>query len=151
MYQASTLENRSSCFRPSHNPAHLQRLPRILQFRWKCIRPQCYKPGLQVSGQVITLLTKRDYLEYCNFSCSKFRYDTFQVANNKGVDRTAQMHMLVCVVIVREPQGQVLSRQGPDKSGFLKIIFIIAQLKHVVDLKRTVSMRWFYLALKTHV
>ena len=44
-----------------------------------------------------------------NFYCSKFTYDTFQKANNKGADQTVQMRGLVCACVVR----------NPPKSGFL--------------------------------
>ena len=32
-----------------------------------------------------------------NFTCSKFRYDTFQKANNKGADQTAQAGLRLCL------------------------------------------------------
>ena len=33
----------------------------------------------------------------------------------------------------------------PDKSAYLKIVFLISQLKHILwVLKITVSMRWFF-------
>ena len=41
--------------------------------------------------------------------------------------------------------------QPPDKSVQLKIIFLISQPKHMLwVLKRTVLMRWFFRAPKTH-
>ena len=39
----------------------------------------------------------------------KITYDTFQKANNKGVDQTARMRRLVCACVVRKP----------SKTGFL--------------------------------
>ena len=36
-------------------------------------------------------------------ACSKFGYDTFQKANNKGADQTARMRRLVCAFVVRKP------------------------------------------------
>ena len=55
------------------------------------------------------LLSYRDKLENQNFACSKFRYDTFQKANNKGADQSAGMRRLVCAFVVRKP----------PKTGFL--------------------------------
>ena len=40
---------------------------------------------------------------------SKFTYDTFQKANNKGVDQSARMRRLVCACVVRKT----------PKTGFL--------------------------------
>ena len=34
---------------------------------------------------------------------TKFKYDTFLLANYKGVDQTEQMHRLVCAFVVRKP------------------------------------------------
>ena len=34
---------------------------------------------------------------------SLYRYDTFQYANNKGADQSAQMHRLVCVFVDSNP------------------------------------------------
>ena len=36
------------------------------------------------------------------FDCRKFRYDTFQKANNKGADGTARMRRQVCAFVVRK-------------------------------------------------
>ena len=44
-----------------------------------------------------------------NFTCSVFRDDTFQNANNKGADQSAQMCRLVCAFVVCKP----------PKTGFL--------------------------------
>ena len=42
--------------------------------------------------------------------------------------------------------------QASDKSAYLKIIFLISHSKHMLwVLKRTVSMRRFFRAPKTHV
>ena len=46
-----------------------------------------------------------------NFTGTKFTYDTFQKANNKGADQSARMRRLVCACVVCEPQ----------KTGFLKL------------------------------
>ena len=43
------------------------------------------------------------------FHYSKFTYDTFQKANNKGANQTAGMRRLVCACVVRKP----------PKTGFL--------------------------------
>ena len=48
-----------------------------------------------------SLLSYRDKLENWIFACSKFRYHTFQKANNKGADQTAQMRRLVCAFVFR--------------------------------------------------
>ena len=40
----------------------------------------------------------------------KSRYNTFQNANNKGADQTAQMRRLVCVFVVCKHRRQVFSR-----------------------------------------
>ena len=36
-------------------------------------------------------ISYRDYLENWNFTRSKFTYDTFRKANNKGADQTARI------------------------------------------------------------
>ena len=57
--------------------------------------------------------------------------------------------------VTAEIQGYVSSFMcftPPDKSVYLKIIFLISQPKHVFRaLKRTISIRQFFLAPKTHV
>ena len=56
-------------------------------------------------------------LKFNYFACSKFRYennDTFQKANNKDADQSAQMCRLVCAFVVRKPQRQVSWRPGPN-------------------------------------
>ena len=51
-----------------------------------------------------------------HFTCSKFRYDTFQRVNNKGADRIAWVHRLVYTFIVRNPPiDKVWSHLGPYK------------------------------------
>ena len=46
----------------------------------------------------------------------------------------------------------LLKSRRPHKSAYLKIIFLISQPKHMLwVLKRTVSMRLFFWAAKTHV
>ena len=57
-----------------------------------------------------SLLSYRDYVENWNFSCSKFTYGTFQKANNKSADQTAQMRRLVCACVVRKPPEDRFSR-----------------------------------------
>ena len=56
-----------------------------------------------------SLVSCRYQLEDWNFTSSKFTYDTFQKANNKGADQTARMRRLVCACVVRKP----------PKTGFL--------------------------------
>ena len=51
-----------------------------------------------------SLFGYRDSLEISNFSRSKFTYDSFQKANNKGPDQAARMCRLVCACVVRKPQ-----------------------------------------------
>ena len=50
-----------------------------------------------------------------NFACSKLRYDTFQKANNKGCDQSANLCRLVCAFAVFSLGRQVFSHQGPLK------------------------------------
>ena len=50
-------------------------------------------------------------LEKNNFAYSKFRYDAFQLVNNKGTGQTVRMRRLVCTFVVRI-QRQVFWRQG---------------------------------------
>ena len=47
-----------------------------------------------------SLLSYRDLLENLNFICSKFTYDIFQKANDKGPDQSARMRRLVCACVV---------------------------------------------------
>ena len=55
-----------------------------------------------------------------NFACTKFRYDTFQYANNKGADQSKQMRRLVCTFVVRKP----------PKTGFLASRPILSMTLH---------------------
>ena len=80
----------SSLFGPRHNKA--------------CLR------GFRQSKTQTSLLSYRDWLENWNFPCYKFRYDTFQKANNKGAYQTAQMRRLVCTFVVRKPPEDSFSR-----------------------------------------
>ena len=52
-------------------------------------REKTYLRGFRLSRLQTSLLSYRDKLENWNFAWSKFRYDTFQKANNKGADQTA--------------------------------------------------------------
>ena len=52
--------------------------------------------GFRQSELQTSLLSYTVYLENYNFTCSKFTYDSFQNANNKGADQTAPMRRLVC-------------------------------------------------------
>ena len=58
------------------------------------------KPVFGVSDQV---MLKEAYSEKLNLVCSKFRYDTFHLVNNKGADQTAWMRWLVCTFVVCKP------------------------------------------------
>ena len=57
-----------------------------------------------------------DLLDNRNLSCSKFRYDAFRKANNKGADQTARMPRLVCTFDVCKPPkiGFLTSRSISD-------------------------------------
>ena len=66
-----------------------------------------------------------DKLEQWNFACSKFWYDTFQLANNKGANQTAHMCRLVCSFVVRKP----------PKTGFLVSSPIFKLSQHVISMK----------------
>ena len=70
------------------------------------IGPHCNKTclrGFLQSKLLNRLLSYRDSLENLNFTCIKFTYNTFQRANAKGADQTAQMRRLVCVCGVHKP------------------------------------------------
>ena len=82
----------------------------------------------------------RDYLENWNFTHSKFTYETFQKAKNKGADQTARMYRLVCACVVCKP----------SKTGFLasRPIYSLSLLrkKNVVRftdcLDMTIAVDW---------
>ena len=57
-----------------------------------------------------SLLSHRDELENWYFIWRKFRYNTFQKANNKGADQTAQMPRLVCAFVVSQTPKDRFSR-----------------------------------------
>ena len=46
-------------------------------------------------------------------TCSKFRYNIFQLKNNKGSDQTAWMRWLVCAFVVRKPPKTGLLASRP--------------------------------------
>ena len=81
--------------------------------------------GFRQSEFQTSLLSYRDKLENCNFTCSKYTYNTFQKANNEGADQTARMRRLVCACVVRKP----------PKTGFLasRPIWWQLFLNHLVD------------------
>ena len=58
----------------------------------------------------------RGWGENWNFTCVKFRYDTFQKTNNKGADQAAQMRRLVCAFVVHKPQRRFFSHRGPNSN-----------------------------------
>ena len=49
------------------------------------------------------------------------RYDSFQLANNKGADQTAHMGRLVCTFVVRKPRRQIFSRRGPYGTHLVQV------------------------------
>ena len=69
--------------------------------------------GLRPSETQTSLLSYRDKLENWNSARSKYRYGTFQEANNKGADQSARMRRLACALVVRKPRRHVFSRGGP--------------------------------------
>ena len=74
--------------------------------------------GFRQSEIQTSLLTYRDYLENCNFACSKLRYDTFRRANNKGADQTALIRLRGCAgwsapLLFVNHRRRVFSRRGP--------------------------------------
>ena len=71
-------------------------------------RETCLR-GFRQSEIQTSLPSCRDSLENRNFTRSKFIYETYQNANNKGADQSARMRRLVCVCVVRKP----------PKTGFL--------------------------------
>ena len=73
-----------------------------------------FRPGKTQTG----LLGFRSLLVSWNFGFSKYRYYTFQAANNKGADQTAQMRRLICAFLVRIGQKQVFSWWGSYISDF---------------------------------
>ena len=60
------------------------------------------------------------YLENLNFTCSKFTYETFQKANNKGADQTARISSLVFACVIRKPlkTGFLATRRKTDLGIF---------------------------------
>ena len=67
--------------------------------------------GFRQSEIQTSLPSYRDALENRNFTRSKFTYETYQKANNKGAEQSARMRRLVCVCVVRKP----------PKTGFLAL------------------------------
>ena len=70
--------------------------------------PHCNKTcfrGFQQCETLTSLLSYRDLLEIKKIICSKLSYDTFQTANNKSADQSAQLFA--------KPGRQVFSRRGP--------------------------------------
>ena len=98
--------------------------------------------GIWQSETQTSLPSYRDQLEYWNFACSKFRYNTFQLANNKGTDQSARMRRLVCAFVVHKPRRQVLLRWGPcynnnnniQQSTFLSLITAVFNLLHYYNI-----------------
>ena len=80
------------------------------------LHDKTYISGFQQSVAQTSLLSYTDYLENWNFTYSKFRYYSFQKANNKGSDQTAWMCRLVWAFVVGEPRRQVLWGRYPNVS-----------------------------------
>ena len=77
----------------------------ILKYLCPLMQPRhdiTYLQGFGLRGTQTSLLSYRDWLENWNFACRKFKYDTFQKANNKGAYPTAQMRSLVYAFVVRK-------------------------------------------------
>ena len=64
-------------------------------------------------------------------------YFTFQKANNKGADQTAQMRRLVCAFVVRKQQSQSFWHQGPydveaqaygPLPGYVPVLYVLMKL-----------------------
>ena len=64
----------------------------------------------------VSSATVRDSLENSKFDYGKFRYDTFQKANNKSADHTAWMRRLVCAFVVRKPPKTSFPASRPSVS-----------------------------------
>ena len=75
-----------------------------------------------------TLLSYRDYLENWNFTRSKFTYETFQKANNKGADQTAWMRRLVCACVIRTPPPE--DRFSRDEAQTINYIIYVVKGQH---------------------
>ena len=61
------------------------------------LRNKTYLQGFQQSQNQTSLLRRyTDWLDNLNFTCSKFKYDTFQKGNNNGTDQSVQVGRLVC-------------------------------------------------------
>ena len=75
------------------------------------------KPVFGVSDSDIqtSLLSYRDYPKNLNFAGGKYRYDTFQLTNNKGANQTAQMCRLVSAFVVGKPPKTGFLPRGPNR------------------------------------
>ena len=91
-------------------------------------RDQTFLRCFRQSETQTSLLSCRDYLECSNFALSsKFRYDTFQEANNKGAIQTARMCRLVCTFVVQKtPKTSFLMCSGPYNVFVLFVCLIVA-------------------------
>ena len=82
----------------------LLKLSQIPYSIWAFHEKTCLS-GVRQSEFQTSLLSYRDYLENWNFTRSKFTYETFQKANNKGTDQTAQAGLRMCYS--QTPQDRV--------------------------------------------
>ena len=64
---------------------------KVLLFGFRGGKTRCL--GFQQSETKISLVSYIDLLENRNFTCSKFRYNTFRKANNKGAEPSARTHI----------------------------------------------------------
>ena len=69
-----------------------------------------------------------------NFVCSKFRYITFQKANDTGADQTARMRRLVCAFVVRKPPDDRFSSVEAHLTPYCKPYW------QTVDMERSGSV-----------
>ena len=78
-----------------------------------------------------------------DFACSKLRYDTFQKANNKGVDQPGNKitKALVYALVVRKT----------PKTGFLKLGPIYYQGSKTSDTAQAAQTCWLILAIVVNI
>ena len=76
--------------------------------------------GVRQSEFQTSLFSYRDFLVIKKLTCSKFNYDSFQTANNKGTDQTARMCRLVCACVVHK-----LPKTGFLESRPISVIYFV--------------------------
>ena len=100
--------------------------------------------GIRESEFQTSLVSYRDQLEDWNFTSSKFTYDTFQNANNRGADQTARMRRLVCACVVRKPPKTGFLASRPNcipvyKSPFCRHTSLLPSLKSIQNFDPSVN------------